>query len=654
MASGDMLGPAVSGLLAFQTEMATIGNNIANVNTPGYSRERVQLTPSPPQYTGAGYIGTGVQVSSVQRIYDQYLAGQLNSATSANSQLQNYSQLATQVGNLLADPQAGLSPNLQSFFNAVQGVASDPSSTSARQVMLSQGQSLVSNFQYLDSQLTSLGSGVNTQITNSVNQINSLATSIAKLNGQITQLQGTAGGQQPNTLLDQRDELINQLSQQVAVTTVPQTDGSVNVFIGNGQSLVMGSTAIPLSVVPNTYDATRSEVGYTVGGVTTDISNQITGGTLGGALAFRDQVLNPSENALGQVAIGLAATFNAQSRLGMDQNGNINQNFFNTIDQSSPQVLPSSTNTGSPPATIGATVTDVSALTTSDYRLDRTATGYTLTRLSDNTVTNLTNFPGAPQTVDGVTLSLASGTIAVGDSFMIEPTRTAAANIGLAISSTSQIAAAAPISTAVATNASGVPTNQGTGAISAGSVSNTTNLPLSGAITLTYDASTQQFNVTGGPGGTLAYNPATDSGGKQFSFPTYGGATFTISGVPANGDSFVISNNANAVSDNRNALALAGLATQSTLANGTASYNGAYSDLIANVGTQTQNANTSSTAQQAVLNQVTQQVNSVSGVNLDQEAASLVQYQQAYQAAAQMISTSSSLFQTLIAAVGGH
>ena len=654
MAGGDMLSAAVSGLLAFQTEMATVSNNIANVNTPGYSRERVQLTPSAPQFTGAGYIGTGVQVSTIQRVYDQYLTGQLNSATSANSQLQNYYQLATQVGNLLADPQAGLSPNLQSFFNAVQGVANDPSSTSARQVMLSQGQSLVSNFHYLDSQLSSLDSGVNTQISTSVNQINSLASSIAKLNGQIEQLQGTAGGQSPNTLLDQRDELINQLSQQVAVSTVPQSDGSVSVFIGTGQMLVVGTNTSALSAVANPYDATRSEVGYTVGGTTTVISNQITGGTLGGALAFRDQVLNPSENALGQVAIGLASSFNAQNRLGMDLNGNINQNFFNTIDVSSPKVLASSTNTGSPPATISATVTNVSALTASDYRLDRTATGYTLTRLSDNSVTNLTTFPGAAQTVDGVTLSLTAGNIAVGDSFMIEPTRTAAADIGVAISNTSQIAAAAPISTAVATDASGVPTNQGTGAISAGSVTNTTNLPLSGDITLTYDATTQQFNVTGGPGGTLSYNSTTDSGGKQFSFPGYGGITFTISGVPANGDSFVISNNSNAVSDNRNALALAGLATQSTLANGTASYNGAYSNLIANVGTQTQNADTSSTAQKAVLNQVTQEQNSVSGVNLDQEAANLVQFQQAYQAAAQMISTSSTLFQSLLAAVGGH
>jgi flagellar hook-associated protein 1 FlgK len=656
MAGADILGVGISGLLAFQRELATTGHNISNANTPGYSRQVVDLTAQNPLPASNGYIGTGVQVSSVQRNYDSFLTANVRSATASNSQLQQYYQLASQVDNLLADPTAGLTPSLQRFFDSVQVVANDPTSAPSRQVMLSEANALADRFHYLDQRLGDLRTGVNTQIGSAVNEINSIASGIAAINKQIVDAQGAGGGQPPNDLLDKRDALVVQLAQRVAVTTVPQDDGALNIFIGNGQTLVAGNNASALSVTANTFDPTRSEIGYVVGGATTVITNSITGGSLGAALDFRNQILDTAQNELGRVALGLTSTFNAQHRLGMDANGNINQNFFSDITATSPTATGSTSNTGS--GVVAASVTNISALTTSDYRLERTASGYTVTRLSDSTITNLPSFPGSPATVDGVTLSLSSGAISVGDSFLIQPTRRGASAIGVVISSATQIATSAPIRTGEATNANGLPTNLGTGKISAGTVSNTTALPLAANITLAFDpnalgAGVPGFTVTGGPGGTLAYNPATESGGKQFTFPAFGGITFTVSGTPSTADSFVISNNTSGVSDNRNALNLADLRNQLTLANGTATYEGTYGQLVTNVGADTHRAEINKGAQESLLNQVTQARDAVSGVNLDEEAANLVRFQQAYQAAAQVISISATLFQTLLTAVKG-
>lgn len=656
MAGSDILGIGVSGLLAFQNELATTGHNISNANTPSYSRQVVDLTAQNPMLSGTSYLGTGVQVTAVRRVYSDFLTAQVRTATSSSNQAQQYYTLASQVDNLLGDPTAGLTPSLQSFFDAVQGVANDPTSVPARQVMLSQANALADRFHNLDQQLSGLRQGVNTQISTDVNGINSLASSIAALNKQIADATAAAGGQPPNDLLDQRDALVTQLAQHVSVTTVSQNDGALNIFVGNGQSLVAGGTASTLSVVSNPYDPTCSEVGYTTGGVTAIVSNYLTGGTLGGTLDFRNQVLDPAQNALGRVALGVTSTFNAQHRLGADLSGNINQNFFNDITASSPRVLSNTNNTGN--GMVAASVANVNALTTSDYRLDRTASGYTLTRLSDNTVTQLSSFPGSPVTVDGVTLSLTSGSIAVGDSFLIQPTRLGANGIGVAISDPSRIAASSPISISATTDANGLPTNTGTGAISAATVSNTTNLPLAANITLTFDpnaggAGVPGFTVTGGPGGTLAYDPATDSSGKQFTFAGYGGMTFTISGTPSSADSFVISNNTGGVSDNQNALTLAGLSNQRTLANGSATYEGAYGQLVTSVGADTNQAQVNNDAQTSLLTQATASRDSVSGVNLDEEAANLVHFQQSYQAAAQVIATAESLFQTLLTAVKG-
>ncbi len=648
MATGDLLGVGVSGLLAFQRSLATTGHNISNVNTPGYSRQRVDLVSNIPQPSGDGFIGTGVQVSTVQRIYDNFLTGQVQSATSSSSQLQTYSSLAGQVDNLLADPTAGLNPSLQRFFDAVHTAAADPASIPARQVLLSQANTLTNSFHYLDQQLSTLRTGINTQITNSVADINNLASGIAKLNQQIVLAKGLAGGQPPNDLLDQRDALVAKLSEQVSVTTVDQNDGAQNIFIGTGQTLVVGGNASKLSVVSNPYDVTRYEVALSTGPITSITSDYITGGKLGGALDFRKEMLDPTQNALGRVAIGIATTFNDQHKLGQDLKGVLGQDFFNALGSISPKVYSASA------ATLTASVSNVNALTTSDYRLDYNGANYTLTRLSDNAVISSVPFGAFPQTIasEGLTLTLTAGAVA-GDSFLIQPTRTAAKDISVVTNDPTRIALAGPLVTSEATNANGLPTNLGTGKISAGNVTNTTALPLAVPITLTFDSGTNQFNITGGPGGSIAYNPATDSAGKTFTFAGFGGVTFSLSGVPSNGDSFSINNNTSGVSDNRNGLQLADLRNQNKLGNSSATYEGAYGQLIADVGSTASRVDVSAKAQKTLLDNVTASRDSVSAVNLDEEAANMLRFQQAYQAAAQVISVSNTLFQSLISAVRG-
>ena len=651
MASGDLLGTSISGLLAFQRALSVTGHNVSNVNTPGFSRQRLDLVTRPPTPSGDGFIGNGVTVNSVERIVDGFINGQLTAATAANGQLQEFYRLASQVDNLLADPQAGLAPSLQRFFGAVSDVANDPSSIPARQVLLSEAQSLADRFEYLDQRFETLRAGVNTQITNTVSEINGLATGIAAMNRDIALASGTGAGQPPNDLLDQRDELVRQLAERVAVTTVPQDDGAVNVFIGNGQTLVVGGNASRLDVVGNPYDPTRKEVAITAGPISSIVSDMLTGGTLGGALQFRNEMLDSAQNALGRTAIGLAATFNDQHRLGQDLNNALGGDFFTAIDNSSPRVLSTSA------ATVSVSVSDVNALTTSDYRLDYDGATYTVTRLSDNTaVYSNAAFPGAIAS-EGLTFTLTAGVVAAGNSFLIQPTRTGARDIGLALSDVRRIAAAGPLRSAEATNASGVPTNTGSGRIGAATVSNTTSLPLAANITLTFDpnaggAGIPGFVVGGGAPTPLLYNPATQGNGATLTLGgAYNGISFTVSGTPASGDSFVVSNNTGGVSDNRNALALADLRIQQLLGNGTATYEAAYGQLVADVGIQTHRTDISRSAQQALLNRVTEERESVSGVNLDEEAANLMRFQQAYQAAAQMIAVSDTVFQTLLSAV---
>lgn len=651
----DILSTSISGLMAFQTALATTSHNISNVNTDGYSRQVTDLATRIPEPTGAGFIGTGVNVTSVQREYDKFLTQSLRTQTSLQQKLTSYQSLASQVDNMLSDSNAGLAPALQQFFNAVQGVSDAPSSVPARQVLVSEGQSLINRFHTINGTLSTMNDAVNTQLSNSVDTINSLADSIASINHQIVLANAQAGGQPPNDLLDQRDLLLQKLSEQVPVTTVPQDNGAVNVFIGNGQVLVLDSNANHLEVVPNEYDQFQKEIAISNGGP--NITSDITGGSLGGALAFRSEILQPAENSLGRVALGLSQAFNQQHAQGMDMNNALGTDFFgfNGVTAAA-QAMPSSNNGAGAP-TVTYTITDTNSLTTSDYTLNTTdGVNYTLTRASDNQVVG-TYTPGAyPATInvpsEGISFTL-SGAANPGDSYEIQPTRTAAGDINQLITDPTKIAAAIPVVSNTSLS------NLGNATVSDVSVSSSTNLPTviaGGNTTFTFDAATNQFNVTGAITGTIAYNPTTDSGGKSFDLgsinASYSGLTFTVAGTPLDGDTFTIGPNSNAVSDNGNALKLTALDTTSVLAGSTLSIQNAYGQMVSDVGAKTSQANTDLAAQNAVVTQAQQAQQAVSGVNLDEEAANMLKFQQGYQASAQMITVAKTLFDTLINAVG--
>lgn len=636
--TGDLLGTAVSGLLASQRALSTISHNISNVNTPGYSRQQVELVTRSPTETGFGFIGNGVSVDSVQRVFDQFIIQQLRTNTSLNSQLQLFHGLSSQVDNLLADPFAGLSPALQGFFDSVQGVADDPASLPAREVMLSEAQSLASRFQFLDSRLQNLRTSANSQMTDAVTAINGLATNIGRLNQDIISSQGAGGP--PNDLLDQRDEAIRQLSEYVSVTTAPDSGGAVNVFIGNGFSLVTGNQVSTLQTTPSAFDPADQGVSITnISGASIDITSKLSGGQVGGILSFRTDILEPSYNSLGQIAVSIANTFNEQHQLGQDLNGQLGGLFFDDITATSPQFFTHSANAGN--ATLNLDITDSSALTADNYTLGFNAGIYTLTNNTTNVATALPAFPGGTETVDGITVGIAAGAMVAGDRILIKPTQRASSIFGLQITSAEDIAAATPVRSSASL------ANTGDGAISGPVVNGPppTNVNLLETITISFvNATTYDVNGvgTGNPVG-VAYVDGSDI--------VFNGHTFQISGNPQAGDTFTIEANTAGVSDNRNALLLAGLQTQQTV-NGSADYQTAYSQFVASVGSETNLADINRNAQQVLLNQSVEARESVSGVNLDEEAANLVKFQQAYQAAAQVITAANNIFQSLLSAVG--
>lgn len=638
----NIFNAALTGMNAAQYGIATTEHNIANASTPGFSRQQVILSPAIAQQFGAGFLGQGVDVTGVRRIYDQFLNAQVLQEQNQASYLTSYHAALAQIDNMLSDPVAGVSPAMQGLFDAMNGVASNPESVPARQTLLSNTQSLVNRFQSIDQQLTSMVTGLTGQTSNSVKDINSYARQIAALNNSIKRATTSEQGRQPNDLLDQRDQLINQLNQQIKTTVLQQSDGTVGVFIGSGQALVVGDQAMSLQVIQSASDPSKLDIAYLANGKTIPLQrSSLQGGSLGAYLTFRDQSLEPTRNALGRVALGLAIILNQQNQLGQDLNGVLGSDLLNV---SVPRINQNANNTGT--AVVSASIANVSALTTSDYQLRFDGTNYSIVRLSDSTVTNLGTT--LPQTVDGFSVSLVSGSAAAGDSFLIRPTANAARDIALLTNNPAKIAAAAPMRAAVAL------TNTGAATISSGSVNAPpptspnpahplTGINLQQAVSITFNNPPTSYNVVGTGTGNPTNVPY--AAGSNIS---YNGWTVQITGTPAVGDVFNVTPNTNAVGDNRNALLMAGFQTQNLMANGTASLGGIFSQLVGDVGSKTHEMDVTSQAQDKMVAYTVAAQQAVSGVNLDEEAANLLRYQKAYQAAAKAMQIANTMFDTLL------
>lgn len=629
----NVLNIGTSALLSLQRAISTTGHNIANVNTEGFSRQRVEFAALEPQNTGVGFIGSGVTIAAITRSFDQFLAGDVRDRSASATGAQTLADLSGRVDDILANPDTGLGPALDAFFAAVQDVANNPGSIPERQVLLGQANVLADRFQYLDQRFQSLDQESNARIESSVNEINAFASSIGELNERIVQANTT--GSDANDLLDARDQLLNRLSELVGVTAVPQSDGAVNVFIGNGQSLVVGTQSSQLVTFTDPQDVTRLNVGVAGLAAPTDIGGFLSGGELGAVLEFRGDILDGARGQLGLVATGIAQTFNDQQQLGLDLNGNFGVEFFTPLE---PAISQARSNTGT--GDISASITDVGGLTGASYSLRFDGTNYTLTNLDTNA-----SQTGAGPTfaVDGVSLTV-TGAPAAGDSFVIAPVDRAASLIEVNISDPRLIAAAGPLRSTTSL------ANAGSATLTELSTNDVSGLPLAGNVTLSFDpdalgVGVPGFNVTGIAGGPIAYDPATDANGVDV---TLGGFSFRLEGVPEDGDSFTVANNFDGSGDNRNMLALADLQRERNLLGGTASYQDAYASLVANVAIKGQQAASNADTEGALLQQARASLNGSQGVNLDEEAANLLRYQQAYQAAAQVIAVADEVFQTLL------
>ena len=635
---GDILSTSISGLLAFQQALNVTSNNVSNAATPGYSVENINLAEAPGSGTAVGYFGNGVDLESVTRTYDETLAAQVRSAQANYSSFSTLQTQASQVDNLLSDSSTGLTATLQSFVNALQSLSTAPASTAQRQVVLSQAQALTTQLQTYQSQLSTQSQDLEQQVGTTVTQINTISTNIAQLNSQIAAAEsnGGSGGQQPNSLLDQRDSLVDQLSQYVNVSAVTQGDGQMNIYIGTGQPLVVGTTASSLEATANPNDASESDISLDGGGGTvSDITNEITGGSLGGLLATRSQVLDPTQNALGQIAVGVATVMNDQQAAGMDLTGAQGQPMFAV---GGVEVLPSTNNTGT--SSLAVTRSNVSDLTTDDYKLTYSGTAW---QLEDTTTGQAVTMTGTGTSADpfvaaGMSL-VVSGAPNTGDDYVIRPTAAAVAGMSVLLTSPSQVAAASLGESSPGSS------NTGTGTISTPAVTDPTNWT-NGTYTVSFTSATQ-YQVTDSNGNVVTNGAYTSGSPIDFN-----GEQVAISGTPASGDTFTVGpNNSASSGDNTNVLAMIADMNSSTLDSGTTSLNDAANNLVSAIGVLTQQSESNATAQQSVLKSATDARSNLTGVNLDEEAAKMLQYQQAYQACAQMIQTSNTVFNSLITAI---
>jgi flagellar hook-associated protein 1 FlgK len=624
----DMLGTGVSSLRALQRALDTTSHNIANVSTPGYSRQSVVFQTRQPSTIGSSWIGNGVDVNQVRRIYDQFLTAQSRSSGGNLARLDAFATQAARVDNMLGDSTNGLSSTLQSFTDALSEVSSTPGSIPARQVLLAQGNALVQRLQTYDQRLRDMSADVDTRFAGEAKEINLLSQGIASLNRQITTAEQNAG-QPPNDLLDQRDKLIDELSGKVGVTTI-NDGGSVNVFIGNGQPLVLGVNASELTTVTDPFDSEKTQFALNTPTGTVDISRAVSGGTLGGLLDWRREMLEPARNELGRIALAVTSQINAQHREGMDLNGALGGDFFNVGGVGVTNVT---SNTGA--ATVTATRTDVSAITGGDYVLARTATGFTLRRSDTGAAVTFTGTGTVvdPILAEGMSIVVGAGA-ATGDQYILHPSRDAIAGMSVAITDPAKVAAAAPIRTSVTT------TNGGTGTISSGEVLDATNASLLSTANILFTSATT-YTVNGGPAQAYTSGSNIDVNGWRVQ----------ISGAPSTGDTFTVRSNAGATGDNRNVLALGDALRGGVLEGGTVSVADAVERLTAQVGLQTRTAQVNRDAEATVNQDDLDARDAVSGVNLDEEAANMLRYQQAYQASAHIISIASELFDSLIAAV---
>ena len=635
-------------MFANYAALQTVGNNIANANTPGYSRQETQLADAPGQFTGSGFFGKGVTVTTIARSYDTYLTSQaVGTSATAAADSARLDKL-TQLENVFPLGDSSLGATAGQFLNSFVDLSNTPADSSARQVVLSRAQALASQFAAAGDQLSALQTGVTQDVKTSVASLNALAQQVAQLNHQIAALQGA--GQPPNQLLDQRDQLVRQIAGIVNVTTIPAGDGSLGLFIGGGQSLVLGANANTVKAVPDAFDPARMSLALSEGSISRLIPpDSLAGGSLSGLLKFQNDDLATAKNLLGQMATAVSGAVKTQQSLGLDlgRPAGAGAPIFSV---GAARVLPASGNAGS--AVLSLIVSDASKVQASDYALSFDGTNYTLTRSSDDTA--VAGNPFAPAQLaagvqfDGVTLQLTGGTPASNDRFVLQPVAQAAQSMRMVLGSTQGLAAAAPF-----TGSMGV-SNTGTATLAAlVAVDPSYNGALSAAIAFTSNTGAYSWTLSDGSTGTGSWTAGTPI--------SLNGFELSLAGVPRSGDIVDVKPTTAVASNNGNAVAFANLADRGIVAAaggasgsaGAQTITDAYASTIADVGVRVQSGKTASNISSAVASQAESARSNKAGVNLDEEAAKLIQFQQSYQAAAKILQVAQQIFDTMLRTAAG-
>jgi flagellar hook-associated protein 1 FlgK len=679
----SLLNIGMSGLSASQTSLMTTGNNIANADTAGYSRQQtVQGSKASNQY-GNIYIGSGTTLADVRRVYNSYLDAQLQTSTSLNSDSAAYLGQITPVDKLLSDSGTGITGALTKFFASMQNVNAKPADDASRQLLLSDAQALSNRFNSVSSQLNAQNANINGNLTDMASQVNKLATTVAQLNQKISEISSSGG--MPNDLLDARNETVRQLSTFVGVQA-SERGSNVDIYLGSGQPLVMGNTSNSLEVVQGKTDPTRSSIQINRGSSTIDITSVVTGGEMGGLIRYRNEVLDPAMNELGRVALVVADQMNSQLGQGIDKNGEFGAALFNNINSATliSQRSIANGNNSAGSGNLDVAIKDSGKLTISDYQVSFTsATDYSVKRSDGTDMGVFSTLTTPPPVIDGFALNLNGGAVSAGDSFKIAPTRNAASSIQTEMTDSKRLAISAPLKSELLPGATGSLTlsDQPTVKVPLDIYDSAANAQMQAAIKnsvpvkLVFDTAAgnsqafKYYNAKGtlmgsgaivpGQSNTLnlqikmvdaSGNPITDGGTPpvQKTFTV----EMTVAGSPNAGEGLNISFYGAGSTDNRNGTALADLQTRQTVDTGSASKGitlvDAYGKLVENVGAKASQGQLDNAATTAILANAKGARDSLSGVDLDEETGNLVKYQQYYTASSQIIKAAQEIFSTLI------
>ena len=646
MGTSPLMSLGIKAMAASYAGLQTTSHNIANANVAGYSRQQAELSTAQGQFTGGGYFGRGVDVTTVTRSHSDFLTREAASARSLSSMDAARLQQLQRLENVFKPGEAGLGAATSNFMDAMVDLSSRPADMATRQVALARAGDLAARFTEAGTALDDVQAGVHAELRTAVSEVNSLAKSIAAVNQRIADSRGL--GQPANDLLDERDRLISRLSTHMQVTRMEAEDGTMAIFVDGGQRLVLGTHAATLKVLQDESDPSRAAVGMVEGGVQRRLGSNTLGGSLSGLLRFQNEDLTAARTLVGQLAASLAGAVNDTQIKGLNLQPPLGQVPSSALfGVGAPAALPNTANTrdasGNLIGGITLTTVDATALQASEYDLRETAVGsgsWVLTRLADGQTTAV----NSGDVVDGMRIDFSSAP-AAGDRFLLQPVTRAANGMTRLLSDPRDLAAALPMLATTST------ANTGTAAVSSLRMNGATPVPNTTArVTFTSNTGDYTWELFDASNTLLNTGTAVWQGGASIPEPPtdINGFTLQLSGVPRSGDAIDIAPTpASAVaSNNGNALALLAL-RDAAITNGHTSTD-AWSYALADIGVRVQSGQSSADISEAVAGQTETARSSQSGVNLDEEAARLIQYQQSYQAAAKILQVAQSLFDSLI------